>query len=187
VKISVIILCAGVSRRMGLDKSLLDFGNLKSIEIILKKIKEVGFSQTIIVAGKNIKNIQKYTKNENFAINKNHELRSLSIKKGLNLIHPENGCLIWPVDYPLVEKKTLIQLKENYESNMVVSPSFNKKGGHPILIGSKLLKSLAKINSKEPLKRWVKKQKRKILKTSDEWINYEMNTKKEYTKAKKLI
>ncbi len=180
-------MCAGISARMGLDKSLLKFGNLKSIELIINKAKQVRFSQTIIVAGKNKNNIEKYIKNENLAINTNHTLRSLSVKKGLEMTNSGNGCLIWPIDYPLVEKETILNLKKLYEDDLIVCPFFKKRGGHPILIGSKLLESLKKINSKTPLRDWVKKQKIKKLKTSDLWVNYEMNTEKEYMSAKEIM
>ena len=186
-KISAIILCAGISERMGTDKSLLDFGNLKSIELIIEKIKKIKFSQIIIVAGKNKKNIEKYIQNENLAINTNHDYRSLSIKKGLELVDGENGCLIWPVDYPLVKKETLRSLKKSYKEDSIVCPVHKKRGGHPILIGAKILGSLKKIHPETPLRDWTKKQKRKILKTSDIWVNYEMNTKEEYIAAKEIL
>jgi len=185
-RISAIILCAGISERMGVDKSLLDFGNLKSIEIIIKKIKKIKLSQIVIVAGKNKKNIEKYIKNEKLAINTNHELRSLSIKKGLEMVDEGNGCLIWPVDYPLVKKETLMSLKESYKEDSVICPAHKERGGHPILIGGKILGSLKKIKPETPLRDWTKKQKRKILKTSDIWVNYEMNTKEEYIIAKRV-
>ncbi len=185
-KISVVILCAGMSTRMGEDKTFLEFNGEKAIELILRKAKKCKIADIIIVAGKNKQKVKEITNLEKIAINEKTKLRSLSIKKGLSLIKEGNGCLVWPVDYPLVKTKTIKAITSKHIHDHVVCPRSNKKGGHPILIGSNLINDLKKISSDAPLNNWVRRQKKISLEVQDDWINYEMNNPDEYFKAKKI-
>ncbi|MBD61509.1 hypothetical protein CL645_01435 [bacterium] len=186
IKISAIILCAGISTRMGEDKTFLDFNGEKAINLILKKTSESKIVNIIAVAGRNKLKIKQATGLEKIATNEKNNLRSLSIKKGLSLMERGNGCLIWPVDYPLVNTETIKKIINNYDHDSIVCPSSNNKGGHPILVGSNLINSLKKINSNTPLRDWVGQQKKTVLKVQDDWINYEMNKPHEYLKAKRI-
>ena len=60
-KISVVILCAGMSTRMGEDKTFLEFNGKKAIELILKKAKKCKIADIIIVAGKNKQKVKEIT------------------------------------------------------------------------------------------------------------------------------
>ena len=186
VKISVVILCAGMSIRMGEDKTFLEFNSEKAINLILKKTSESKITDIVVVAGENKQRIKKTTGLKKIAINKKNNLRSLSIKKGLSLVEEGHACLIWPVDYPLVRTKTIKKIIDNHDYDHVICPNSNNKGGHPILIGSNLIESLKKINSNTPLRDWVGRQKRTVLKVEDDWINYEMNNPDEYLEAKRI-
>ena len=146
--ISVIILAAGNSSRMGKPKFLLEMPNRKVfLEHIIKQYFDFGCENIIVVfneAGyKTAVEYYRYLPSKTqFIINPNHELgRFSSIKIGIKQISTSH-VFIHNVDNPYAKKEVLDQIYSERLNADVVKPVMNNKGGHPVLISKKICEDI---------------------------------------------
>lgn len=138
---STVILAGGNSNRMGFPKPWLIIDNSTFLEKIVRTYRNVGITNIVVVinqlfsSGKwkdNIKLIEEYaTIIENQDANNG---RLYSIKLGLENASDSTYSFIYNVDNPFVSESILKELQLNVLSNGVTIPSFNNKGGHPVII-----------------------------------------------------
>ena len=144
--ISVIILAAGNSSRMGKTKFLLKFDNKKNF---LEKIVEeyIGFGCRNIILVLNQKGFKlleksniKIDKNITTIINKYPEKeRFYSIHIACKALKNTDYAFIQNADNPLINKALLNKLTNNILDFDIIVPAYKKKGGHPILISKKVI------------------------------------------------
>lgn len=83
------------------------------------------------------------------------EGRTASIQAGLAAVPPGHDLLLWPVDHPFVESRTVHRLLRASESDALGSwfaPTSAGHGGHPVLIRRSVLPSIAALAPREPLR-----------------------------------
>ncbi len=150
-KISVILLAAGKSERMGTCKQLLDLGGRTVIQVCIENLLEAGLDDITVVAGVFSGELQPAVSNFNvmFIINdiKNAEM-SDSIRAGLKSTGKgdTSGIMIHLSDHPLVKASTLRSLAEKYSDSRdsVIIPAHNGRKGHPVILPEHILRKIEK-------------------------------------------
>ncbi len=150
-KISVILLAAGKSERMGTCKQLLDLGGRTVIQVCIENLLEAGLDDITVVAGVFSGELQPAVSNFNvmFIINdiKNAEM-SDSIRAGLKSTGKgdTSGIMIHLSDHPLVKASTLRSLAEKYSDSRdsVIIPAYNGRKGHPVILPEHILRKIEK-------------------------------------------
>ncbi|MFH0865326.1 MAG: NTP transferase domain-containing protein [Bacteroidota bacterium] len=183
----VVILAAGLSERMGLMKPLLKF-NEKEIFLshIIAEYEKLGSQEIIIVTNETVVNeIDKTSlRNAEIVINKNPASGRLhSIKIGLNLLKTKNACFIHNTDNPFVNQPLLHKMTLSVNDNNIVVPVYKGKGGHPILIGRKVIEHICKQKQTDAdLRELLKYFERINVQTTDEKILCNINSMEDYNK-----
>lgn len=142
---TAIILAGGSSSRMGYPKPWVKKENGKTFLLdIVTSFIDFGVSEVIVVL------------NKSFAINEWEEVLT-EVEQMATIIenpNPEKGRLyslsfglkattsdfifIHNVDSPFIEKETLEQLSDSIEISGITIPSYESKGGHPVIINSEV-------------------------------------------------
>jgi CTP:molybdopterin cytidylyltransferase MocA len=151
--IGVIILSAGISRRMNSPKSSLKFDDTKTFfEKIVEEYESFGCNEIIVIINEQTQNkywkayIKEASNNVIFVINDHLEYeRFYSVKIGLKKLGKSDCCFIQNIDNPFVEKDLLMTIYDNRLENGYVSPRFKGQGGHPILLGKKVINNIKDI------------------------------------------
>ena len=193
----VIILAAGLSKRMDSPKPLLKFDNEKRfIDKIVYEYKEFGCKEIIIVINEIIRNeinLTDFIKEDEshlkdkikIVINKNPEFgRFSSIKAGLKILNPKIiNCFLQNIDNPFVNKDILSEIYESRFVGDCIIPTYENKGGHPILISKNIINNLIALEIDDlPLDNYLKSFKSKRIEIKDENILLNINTPEQYEK-----
>lgn len=177
--ISVVILAAGKSVRIGKDKMLLPLKNKTVVECTVEPFLSLA-DEIIIVTGKNndeLVNLFKDIEKIKLIHNQSDDSEMIdSLKLGLS-----EACgqiiFITPGDYPVVRKDTIeIMSKLDYDS---IIPSYKGRKGHPIIISSEMKKMVLEKEYKS-LRDFLKEIDYFILDTSDLGILKDIDTLEDY-------
>ena len=188
---AVIILSAGKSQRMGQPKPFLLFdktNNITFIEKIITEYQNFGCQEIIIVFNK--ENKQKFSKlninKQQIKIITNPEPESgrfYSIKLGLSVLESANYVFLQNCDNPFINQDILKKIFDNKTENAYVSPVYNNKGGHPILIPESIFTKIQTQMSKNlNLKHFLQHFARKNVLLSEANILANINTQEIYNK-----
>ena len=152
--IAGLILAAGESSRMGVDKALLVYRGRTFLETIVDNLKDAGIERVTAVLGHHAEEIQRALKLQNIEIIIHRDYlrgQTSSLQAGLRaLMNAElEAILLCLVDHPAVSsevmKKLLASLRES--GAPVVIPIFKGKKGHPIVISRVLFQELLDLGS----------------------------------------
>jgi molybdenum cofactor cytidylyltransferase len=127
---------------MGVLKPLLPWGNIAVVTSCIEYLRQGGASEIVVVGGHRAEEIRAAvsTTGVKFALNDlpNSEM-SVSIARGVELASEETDAfLIALCDQPAIPfsvVKDLIEYRERTGA-LVIKPEYQRRGGHPILIGS---------------------------------------------------
>ncbi|NOQ26432.1 MAG: NTP transferase domain-containing protein [Bacteroidales bacterium] len=143
---SVIILAAGKSSRMGIPKLSLKYDIENSfIEHIVNDYQGFACKEIVIVVnntGNDYLNKSKirFLDNVKIAINKHPDWhRFYSLKIGAKSLIDDLPVFIHNVDNPYISHEVLKDLIDHSDKADYISPEFEGKGGHPILLSSKII------------------------------------------------
>jgi molybdenum cofactor cytidylyltransferase len=143
-----VILAAGDSSRMGYPKALLPLGDDTFLTRILKTLAPIELPAACLVLGMHDSLVRSLLINYNVRVLTNPDPGRgpvSSIRLALENLDPGcRGCLIWPVDQPLVSAelvRDLIRLFENCTAPLVL-PSCGGKAGHPAIFGRGMMDEL---------------------------------------------
>jgi molybdenum cofactor cytidylyltransferase len=158
-EVSAIILAAGQSQRMGTFKPLLPFGDKTVIETCVEHLRGGGVENVIVVLGQgphaeDLKNQLKDSRVA-FAINPDPASEmSASIACGVTqLPFQTKGVLITPVDHPAVPSEVVALLIEEWTKGArLLIPSWNDRGGHPVLVDLSFREELLSLDPASGLK-----------------------------------
>ncbi|HET9913398.1 MAG TPA: nucleotidyltransferase family protein [Anaerolineales bacterium] len=150
--ISVIILAAGQSRRMGQPKMLLPWGNLTVIEHVITTFLNAGVEDIVLVTGGAREQVERATArfpirgiyNKDYA--KGEMLSSLQL--GLTAMPAQvRAALVGLGDQPQVQERSVRLVCEAYRENksQLVVPSFKMRRGHPWLVARPLWGELCQL------------------------------------------
>lgn len=143
--VSVIILAAGNSERMGFPKALLKWNErITFLEKICNEYAAFGCEEIILVINKDLSNLilKKHLtlpKNLSIVVNEQLELgRMYSMFLGVDKWNHQGFCFVQNIDNPFVNADTLKNIFMNRNEDHAIVPVCGGKRGHPILINKKI-------------------------------------------------
>ncbi len=184
-KMICMILSGGLSSRMHTHKALLPFSaNQNFLQHIIEAYQNAGINKIIVIKNKEIDLPgMELDKNGYLLVNNSYpeKGRLFSIQLGISAAPDADYCFIQNIDNPFVTKELIEQLAAHKLTAGFVSPDYNGKGGHPVLLSSAILKRIEGITDYGITLREVLSEfpRYKFL-TDDERCTRNFNTKEEY-------
>ncbi len=171
---------------MGSWKPGLPFGRITVIEAAIKPYLEV-CDRVIVVGGYNFEKLNAiladYEKVETVFNPRFEEEMFVSVKLGVSFVRAER-FFFSPADYPLIKPSTLKKLLETQGD--VVVPEFNGRGGHPVLINSRLIPELLAQPDSSSLKEFLRNRPILRVKVDDPGVRLDIDTSEDYQKLLKM-
>jgi molybdenum cofactor cytidylyltransferase len=186
--ITAVILAAGDSRRMGYPKALLPLGSGTFLSHILATLRGLGLSDIRVTLGIHEARIRPMLSREpvRVVINPRPERGQFSsMSLALEDLPPDcRGCLIWPVDQPLIPAELTLDLLALFLDSGadLAMPRCEGKAGHPAIFGMGLIEELRATPPEASPKPIVEKYKPRAawLPTRDEWTIRDVDTPEDY-------
>ncbi len=183
-----LILAAGGSTRMGGEaKALLPIGNETAAERLVRIARAEGF-EPVVVAGAQAQRVEGALRRQFVRIVFNDrwaEGRTGSIQAGLGGVASGLAVLLWPVDHPFVQAKTLRRLWEVADRDALgvwFIPSFQGQSGHPVLLRSPVLTRILSLPAEFPLRRLLPEFGPQVvrLEVADRGVTENVDTQESY-------
>jgi molybdenum cofactor cytidylyltransferase len=134
---------------MGAFKPLLPFGNKTVIECCIDYLHEGGVDKIIVVLGHRADEIRRKVSGVRFALNPDPDSEmGASIALGVSAL-PEtaHATLIALADYPAVPASVISTLLDSWNGGArLVIPTWNGRGGHPVLVDLNFRAELANLS-----------------------------------------
>ena len=186
--ISAVILAAGTSGRMKKNKTELRFDNKRTFfEKITSEYINFGCKEIIAVLNEEnynslLKVISEIPSEIRIVINKHPENgRFYTLKTGVGELCETDFIFIQNIDNPFVSIRDLYILASNYDKADYIIPSFNKQGGHPVLISRKIADAVkAELTDDINIKTFLNNFEKKYIPTDNEKISVNINTVSDY-------
>jgi molybdenum cofactor cytidylyltransferase len=146
--ISAVLLGAGESRRMGVDKLSLPWGRKTVFDRCFETLLRSGVQELVVVLGirnKRVKNLFQGRKVKVIINPYSYRGMSTSIRRGFQVVHPNcRGILIALGDQPLLKTRTINVLIHAFEEGKrgIIVPSFRGRRGHPVIFHRRYKKEL---------------------------------------------
>ena len=158
--VAAIVLAAGRSERMGAFKPLLPFGKTTVIDSCIEHLREGGVETIVVVVAQDARGekLQQHLNGSNvtFAVNPNpaSEMGD-SIAYGVRQLSGQTrAVLITPADHPAVPAEVVVQLIEEWQRGaQLIVPTFETRGGHPVLLDIRFRAELLKLDPQGGLKK----------------------------------
>jgi len=159
LKAAAIVLAAGQSSRMGAFKPLLPFGTKTVIETCIDNLRDGGVRSVVVVIGENERaaalrhQLEAYELT--FAVNSNPDSEmNASIACGVSALPAETkAVVINPVDHAAVPAAVVRLLIDAWQNGAVlVKPTWNQRGGHPVLVDLRFRHQLQNLDPNGGLK-----------------------------------
>jgi len=154
---SAILLAAGQSRRMGAFKPLLPFGNKTVIECCIDYLQRGGVETIVVVLGHRANEVREALRNLPVIFATNPDPTSemgASIAAGVReLPSSAQAALIALSDHPAVPANVVSTLLQTWENGArLVIPTWQNRGGHPVLVDLTFKQELLHLSSTGGLK-----------------------------------
>lgn len=141
-KIVPVILAAGNSRNLGMPKALARFGRKAALRIAVENC--LGLEKPIVVLGSDAGLVwPAVPRTARAMINRRWRQGQLSsLLCAMRRVPRTAAVLIYPVDHPLLKKRTVIELVREFHRRKlpeeIVMPRNRGKFGHPIILSAAL-------------------------------------------------
>ncbi|MCF7569412.1 nucleotidyltransferase family protein [Sabulilitoribacter arenilitoris] len=188
--ISVVILAAGASKRMGTPKQLLKWGDSTLLSNAIETALKLQIKEVIVVLGANYNLIKKTIHHYPVTILNNkdwHNGLGKSLAFGVtHLMHSKqivNGCLITLADQPFIKNNFLNTLIEEFNKNKysILATSYkNKTSGVPVVFDKKYFNELVKLNSDKGAKEIINKYLSEVKNITPQLRNIDIDTLQDY-------
>lgn len=157
--VAAIVLAAGRSERMGTFKPLLPFGPRTVVDSCIKNLRDGGVETIVVVIGQNARAelLRAHLEATGVSIAVNLEPgseMSASIAAGIGVLPASTkAVLINPVDHAAVSGKVVSLLIDEWVNGAkLVKPTWNERGGHPVLVDLQFREELRDLDPKRGLK-----------------------------------
>jgi molybdenum cofactor cytidylyltransferase len=190
VEVSAILLGAGESKRMRVDKLSLPWGRKTVLEHCLKTLLQSKVKEVIIVLNDRIKWIVDCVKDQKVKVVNNPYYKrgmSTSVRRGLQAIDPRSrGILIALGDQPLIKTRTINALIHAFVQGKgtIVVPSFRGKQGHPVIFHRKYLTELLTLKGDVGGRSVIEKypEEVRLIRVKSEGVTKDIDTWEDYNK-----
>jgi molybdenum cofactor cytidylyltransferase len=187
MNVDALILAAGNSERMGFPKAFLQFDETKTfIDEIVNQYREFSCMKVCVVINKQsevqisklLPETQKYAQ---FLVNENpNRGRFSSIKIGLNHLSDSEAVFIQNIDNPFIGALLLQHLTDIILDFDYCIPTYENRGGHPILIKNSVVQKALSEPDETILKNFLQQFQVKKIAVDDPKILLNINTFEEY-------
>ena len=158
-RIAAVVPAAGASARFhGFPKACLDIGGEPAVRRIVRLALEEGCSPVIVVAGPHEPEIRRVLSGEPVHIVAHPDWasgRTGSIQAGLGRAPPGEDAILWPVDHPFVDGRTLATLtvaRRHDDLALWFIPMYHGEGGHPVLLRAEAIAAVRNLRPSDPLR-----------------------------------
>jgi molybdenum cofactor cytidylyltransferase len=156
---AAVILSAGASSRFdGAPKALLEVGGEPAVRRILTLCAGAGFPEVLVVVGPHRSEIAPALEGTGATIVENPAWRAGrtgSVQVGLRAVEGTAEVLLWPVDHPFVDERTLGTLLAAAASDPLATwilPAYRGQGGHPVLLKPSAATAVLALSPSAPLR-----------------------------------
>ncbi|WP_299534047.1 nucleotidyltransferase family protein [Ulvibacterium sp.] len=194
--ITVLILAAGASTRMGTPKQLLPWNGTNLLDNAIKNASEVCPERVVVVLGANADKIKEKCSSSadvRFVFHKNWDLGlGSSIAYGVDFIQNSlpntKAILILLCDQPLIDSKYLDQKIQTYKNSGkgIVATEYEKGAGVPAIFGKSYFSNLAQLNKDVGAKEIIRKFKNDTLSLNPSGKTLDIDTLEDYQKLTKM-
>jgi|SRR5215204_1432992 len=185
--VAAILLAAGQSRRMGSFKPLLPFGEQTVIDSCINYLIEGGAETVVVVVGHRADELRRHLRQSSVHFALNPDPRSemdASIAAGVRALPDAvRAAIISLVDYPAIPSTVVSELIAEWKKGaLLVKPTREGRGGHPVLIDLKLREELLTLDSEHGLKGLFDKYKHQVrrLEVNSPYIARDIDTWDDY-------
>jgi molybdenum cofactor cytidylyltransferase len=192
--VAAIVLAAGRSRRMGQFKPLLPFGDRTVIDHCIDNLRRGGVENVVLVLGHKAVELKKHLQDAavTFAVNPQPDSEmSVSVVQGVSQIPTSNrAILITPADYPAVPPDVVASIIDAWEKGAgLVVPTWQGRGGHPVLLDSAFRDELLKLGPNSDLRGLLRSHPNQVLRlpVDSAYIARDMDTWDDYISLHKEV
>jgi molybdenum cofactor cytidylyltransferase len=191
--ICAVILAAGISRRMGRPKMLLEWGEKTVLGQVISVLEECGLDEILIVTGGAHQAVERLVEGKhvrtvfNPQFQENEMLESLKV--GLrNLPEQTQAALIVLGDQPQIEAQVVEIILQAYrqKDSVLIVPSYRMKRGHPWLVDRSLWDEILEIEEPHNLRDFLDLHHQQIeyLVVETDTILRDLDTPADYAREK---
>lgn len=188
-QISVILLAAGQSSRMGRFKPLLPFGSSTLYAFQIQQLADIGADETMVVLGARADQLRARTPAQVSAVfNPDHATgRASSIRAGVTKTKQGRDILIVSVDQPRPAWLLQRLIDSHFNGRHLVSvPTYRGRNGHPTIFSHTLRDELLAVDEHgQGLKAVVRRHATEInrVEIDSEWTLVNLNHPEDYNRA----
>ncbi|MBT6176351.1 MAG: NTP transferase domain-containing protein [Deltaproteobacteria bacterium] len=172
MSITTLILASGRSPALGYAKANLRIGSQTFIEKVALTARSCGSEALIIAVGEDNdpfqcsrKDVQPIVQRYRAApisvtVAKPEQSKLQTIVDSLKMVQPSGRVLLWPIDYPFADSKTVKSLLESFSKSedKLAYPKLGAHMGYPILLGVAALKRLLETPTRMSLGTFIQSQ-----------------------------
>lgn len=158
-----IILAAGYSRRLGLNKSFLKYKNTYFIDLIIQKTLELNMDIKIVANENNYEYLKTNYKDFNVVLNAFNKGQNTSIKIALNNVLDYDYAIFLPIDQIFLKTNSIKTIISKYKENYIIVPRFNNINSLPTIFDKKYFKELCELDNDSGGKVLIQKYKDKVI------------------------
>ncbi len=191
VKVSAILLGAGESKRMGVNKLSLLWGRTTVFEHCLNTLLRSDVHEVIVVLGRKTADLRDSLQKTGARVVDNPFYRggiSTSIRKGIRVVDPASeGILVALGDQPFLKAATINVLVRAFavRDRSIIVPSFRGKRGHPVIFHRKFAKELLRLKGDVGARSILERHPGDVgsVRVRSEGVLKDIDTRQDYRKA----
>jgi molybdenum cofactor cytidylyltransferase len=190
-----VILTAGASTRFGgHSKALMSIQGEPAVARLVRVSQDGGF-RPLVVLGAHAAEIRAALGSTPVDLVENPSWadgRTGSIQRGIEQISEESEVLVWPVDHPFVQAKTLRRLRTAAEHDAMgvwFVPTFEGRNGHPVLLKPVVLRRLKDLRPSTPLRSLIPEFGPQVahIPVDDPGVRANVDTEEDYQRFQSLL
>jgi molybdenum cofactor cytidylyltransferase len=189
LSLAAILLAAGRSRRMGAFKPLLPFGPKTVVRACVDNLLEGGAASVVVVVGHRAEEVREELANVarvRCVLNEQAESEmGVSIARGVEVVGAEVGAaLIALVDQPAIPPEIVGDIIDAWRETKapLVVPTYEGRGGHPVLIDLRFREELLSLPEERGLRALFDAHRADVLRlpVTCAYVVRDMDTSEEY-------
>lgn len=193
-EIGVLILAGGKSERMLFPKPFLLYEGKTFLRKIIDEYRSAGINNIFLVLNKDFcsgrweKYVNQIKPFVTIVQNADPELgRTHSLKIGIEKMLSFNFCFIQNIDNPTISEKLIGDMIQFRSNKDYVSPVYNGKSGHPVLVSKKIVQHLNRLRDENfNLRNILAGYSRQTVEVNSSDILANVNTVEDYKRLSKL-
>lgn len=186
-KTGAVVTAAGLSSRMGEFKPLLPFGDMTIAEHVVSLLRQASADPIVMVTGYRADELEarlagsgvRFVRNDNYRETEMFDSVCLGI---LSIADECERILFLPVDTPAIQQKTIRQVMM-IDADLVRT-MYGGRGGHPVLMRSRIAKKLCEYKGDEGLRGAIRNSGISVtnLVVDDKGVILDIDTQEQYQK-----